>query len=71
MTAAPFNYIRSHARPIGLILGPVLAILFYFTVELDPANPRAGRMAAIALLMSVWWVTEAAPLAATSLLPLV
>lgn len=31
----------------------------------------ASRMAAIATLMAVWWITEAIPLAATSLLPLV
>ncbi len=39
-------------------------------VDLD-GNPLTVRMAAIAVLMSVLWITEAIPLAATALLPLV
>lgn len=34
-------------------------------------QPLAQRTGAVALLMAVWWMTEAIPLAATSLLPLV
>jgi sodium-dependent dicarboxylate transporter 2/3/5 len=33
--------------------------------------PEAKRVAAIALLMATWWVTEAIPIPATSLLPVV
>jgi len=56
---------------IGLILGPVAFVLMLLFVELDPANPLATRMAAIILLMAIWWITEAVPLAATALLPIV
>lgn len=34
-------------------------------------SPEAWRVAAVALLMATWWVTEALPIAATALLPLV
>ncbi len=57
------------ARSIGLVAGPVLAaavVLF----SSGPATPPV-LAAAIAVLMAVWWMTEALPLAATSLLPLV
>lgn len=33
-------------------------------------RPLVGAMAAVAALMSIWWMTEAVPLAVTSLLPL-
>lgn len=54
----------------GLILGPVLFILVLF-LNLDPANPNVTRMAAVAVLMAVLWVTEAIPLATTSLIPVI
>ena len=54
----------------GLITGIAGAILlFLFPVE--PSNLPASRTAAIVCLMAVWWLSEAIPLAATSLLPLV
>ena len=43
-------------------------IIFF---DLDPRNPATTRMAAVALLMFIWWITEAIPLFATALLPLV
>jgi sodium-dependent dicarboxylate transporter 2/3/5 len=56
-------------RNVGLVLGIVLFIAVLF-VPIG-ADARIQRMAAIAALMAVWWITEAIPLAATSLLPLV
>ena len=55
---------------IGLILGPVLAAVVF--VILPDSLPTAGAAtAAIAILMAVWWMTEAIPIPATALLPLV
>ncbi len=55
---------------IGLVLG--LALLAGITVVPIPGIPdEARRMLAVAAIMATWWVTEAAPLAVTSLLPLV
>lgn len=55
---------------IGLILGPVL---FFLVLSFDfvPGKPVVTRMAAIAMLMSVWWITEAIPLAATAIIPMI
>ena len=52
----------------GLIAGPVLALLTLVLV--DTGSMEGNRTAAVAVLMAVWWITEAIPLAATALLPL-
>jgi len=67
-TAVSESVIRSR---IGLWLGPLVFILILLFVELDPGNPQVTRMAAIVALMAIWWVTEAIPIPATSLLPIV
>ncbi|MFH1373931.1 MAG: SLC13 family permease [bacterium] len=38
-------------------------------MDLEPGNPIVTRTAAVAVLMAVWWVTEAIPIPATALLP--
>ena len=57
----------------GLFAGPLLAVgVYYLLLWQAPDLAHAPRAtAAIALLMAVWWMTEAIPLEATSLLPLV
>lgn len=61
---------RTPARKIGLGLGSVLFVLF-MVLPSEPSHPMAGRMAAVAVLMAAWWLTDAIPIAATALLPLV
>lgn len=56
---------------IGLILGPTVFFFMLLFVELDPSNPLVTRMAAVIMLMAIWWISEAIPLAATALLPIV
>ncbi|PKK84283.1 MAG: sodium:dicarboxylate symporter [candidate division Zixibacteria bacterium HGW-Zixibacteria-1] len=58
-------------QKIGLYLGPALALIILIFFDLDPANPLVTRTAAIAILMAVWWITEAIPIAATALIPVV
>jgi len=58
-------------RRIGLWLGPALFLVVVGFADLQPGEPQVTRMAAVATLMAVWWISEAIPLAATSLLPLV
>lgn len=55
----------------GLWGGIVSALIILFFLEIDSSNPAITRMASIAVLMAIWWMTEAIPLAATSLVPLV
>ncbi len=58
------------AKVAGLVLGATvfLAILL---LDLKPGEPVVTRMAAVAALMAIWWITDAIPLAATAMLPLV
>lgn len=73
-------------RWIGLLVGVALAVITYFIFPSDgadlvnAANPDLEDpytlmglriTAAGAVLMGVWWMTEAIPLAATALVPLV
>lgn len=55
----------------GLWSGIFFSLILFLFVEIDPANPALSKMAAIAVLMAIWWMTEAIPLAATSLVPLI
>ncbi|RMG06425.1 MAG: SLC13/DASS family transporter [Planctomycetota bacterium] len=65
---------RTGRRPAGgrlwrLLLGPCLFGLMLLWGPGD--DPRIGRMAGVAAWMAAWWVTEAVPIPATALLPLV
>lgn len=64
---------RSSALLWGLrALGPVAAILVWLALGGSEGLPADARIvAAVATLMAIWWMTEAIPLAATSLLPIV
>lgn len=58
-------------RTAGFFGGILAALAVLLFADLDPANPVVTRAAAVALLMAIWWITEAVPLAVTALLPLV
>ena len=47
----------------------MLFIYFLFFTNLEPGQPAVSATLAVALLMAVWWITEAVPLAITSLIP--
>jgi sodium-dependent dicarboxylate transporter 2/3/5 len=55
----------------GLFLGIVVFLLLLLFYNPRPDQPEIGRMAAIAALMAILWITEAIPLAATALIPIV
>jgi len=55
----------------GLILGLLLFLLFLYLLPQGVMPIKAQRMAAVALLMAVWWITEAIPIPATALIPIV
>jgi sodium-dependent dicarboxylate transporter 2/3/5 len=58
------------AARIGLLLGPGLAVLIALAPVPDGLTRGGMLVAAILVLMAVWWSTEAVPIAVTSLLPL-
>ncbi len=64
MTTPPFRRIAKWA-------GPLAALLVILLLDLDPEKPAITYTAAIAVWMVIWWLTEAVPLAATALLPVV
>jgi sodium-dependent dicarboxylate transporter 2/3/5 len=59
----------SYTQRIALVAGPLLSVCVLVFFDLDPGHPEVTRTAAVALLMAIWWITEAIPLAVTSLLP--
>lgn len=52
-------------------LGPILAVAVWAVMPENPDHPLVARTAAVTAWMGFWWLTEAVPLAITSLLPLV
>src|SRR5438309_253069 len=77
MSIAPASPHRIDSPPIaarvGIVVGPVLALLIYFLLPSgDGGLSHAARACgSAAALMAVWWMTEALPLEATALLPLI
>jgi len=65
------------ARRIGFWAGPALALLLYVmlpaseTVAEGTLSPAGRATLAVMAWMATWWMTEAVPIEATSLLPIV
>jgi sodium-dependent dicarboxylate transporter 2/3/5 len=58
-------------RRIGLIAGPPLLLGLLLLEPPGDMSAQAWRTASVGLFMAAWWITEALPIAATALLPLV
>lgn len=54
---------------ISFIIVPLISLSILLFGDLQPGEPAVTSTLAVALLMAVWWMTEAVPLAITSLLP--
>lgn len=61
---------KEQVKGIGLIAGPTLFMLTLFVLPLEIAF-EAKVVLATTVWMAAWWVTEAIPIYATALLPLV
>lgn len=61
----------TNTQKAGFFGGIIISLVIFFFADLDPQNVQITKMAAIASLMAIWWVTEAIPLAVTSLIPLI
>lgn len=59
------------AKLFGLITGPLLFLFFLIYQPDDILNLVAWKVIGVALWMIVWWITEAAPIPVTALLPIV
>jgi len=59
-------------KNIGRVLGPLVFLALVFAPISESVMPTSARyVAAVTLLMIIWWITEAIPLEATALLPVV
>lgn len=61
----------SRAGKVGLVLAPAVLLLAVLTAPPQGMSVEAWRTAGVALVMAILWVTEAIPIPATALLPLV
>ncbi|QXD17307.1 DASS family sodium-coupled anion symporter [Rhodocaloribacter litoris] len=61
----------STTRQVGLLLGPALFVVMLVLPPPEGLPLEGWRTAAVGLLMAVWWITEALPIPATALLPIV
>ena len=61
--------IKTHSY--GLYLGAILFLLVILLPTPDGMSSAAQVVAAVAVLMATWWITEALPFAVTALLPLI
>jgi sodium-dependent dicarboxylate transporter 2/3/5 len=58
-------------RSAGLLLGPVLFIILFFFARAEGLSPEGRAVLASTVWIAIWWITEAVPIAVTSLLPIV
>lgn len=56
-------------RWAGLVLGPLAAFAVYHLIPTEALAHPARVVASLGTLMALWWLTEAVPVAVTSLLP--
>lgn len=66
------NYIfKTRVKYEFLVLGILIFLGMVFFLDLVPGNSGVTITAAIAVVMALWWITEALPIGVTSLLPIV
>lgn len=58
-------------RLTGFFLGPLLFLLLLSGILPDIFRPEATKVLAVAAWMICWWITEAIPIPATALLPII
>lgn len=66
-----FRFNPFYIKSSGFFLGIFLFLLIWFFADFGPQYYNAKLVSAVASLMAVWWIFEAVPLAATSLVPLI
>ncbi len=55
----------------GLFFGPLLFLIFMLMPQPEGLSEQGMMVAGIAVLMAAWWITEAIPIPATALIPIV
>jgi sodium-dependent dicarboxylate transporter 2/3/5 len=60
-----------NTKKIGLFLGPSLFLLTRYALHLEGLSDPGNAVLASTLWVATWWITEAIPIAVTSLLPII
>ena len=58
-------------KRLGLIIGPLLLLIILLLTPFEGLSEQGHAVLATTIWIAVWWVTEAIPIAATALLPIV
>ncbi|ELY51191.1 anion transporter [Natronolimnohabitans innermongolicus JCM 12255] len=68
----PFDVGGSYGlrQKVGFVLGPLLFALIYFSPTPEGLTPEGQAVAAVTAWVAAWWMSEAIPIPATSLLPI-
>lgn len=69
LSNSKYNLQNLRVNSFGFYFG-LLASIYILIFPVFPESAKANSMLAAAILMASWWMTEALPLAATSLLPI-
>lgn len=70
MTSTSTAHVANNTAWVGLILGLLLLLMCVATDPPGGMSEAAWSATGLTLLMAVWWATEALPIPATSLLPI-
>lgn len=62
---------QSNRKTLGLILGPLSFFLIFFLLKPKDLSQEALAILASSAWIAIWWVSEAMPIAVTSLLPII
>ncbi len=58
-------------KRLGLVIGPLLFLFILLLTPFEGLSEQGHAVLATTIWIAVWWVTEAIPIAATALLPIV
>ena len=64
------EWLAGKRSKLGLFLGPLLFLSMLFLPPPEGMSAQGMHVAAVAVLMAVWWLSEAIPIPATALLPI-
>lgn len=64
------NWLRSRSKIFAVLTGPALFVIIYL-LPLEGITSQGRSVLAVTIWVAFWWITEAIPIAATSLVPIV
>jgi sodium-dependent dicarboxylate transporter 2/3/5 len=65
------TFTKLKTKKVGLVLGPLLFIVTLLWFHPEGMSKEANAILASTLWVAAWWITEAIPIAVTSLLPII